>query len=440
MNIENYRYSVLYKTNVILKVNSSINNEGYKNIKLPSSDIVSISIINNYDTATFPIIRLRIYTELENVLYLTEDPDDIHVSITMCGNVYRMTNNDTKTTTPVAPAENIEMSLKGYIENKNIPVSVMDNYDNGIKKSGNLNELKKVPIEIFCYDDKLIHFMRSRTKAIYKDMTIQSIVETIFRNQGILDLYIDPFDNQDKYSQVLIPNLNINDTLSFFESMYGMYWYGAQIYGDIDKFYITNSMSLTYSDKILPIFVENYKNNSDMGGMRKINTMYQMNIKSENISIISETDIEKIMNAELINSVNVNTHTKYTAEATKLFPNIEKEIIESVKQNKNKSDVYMKMTEKYSIPDILHKSQNKAVAYTTLARIYERLTRVDISGVGFDVGKMKIKTRYNLVFDSGVRGIDMNQSYRATYINHIFTNLDSDLFIAQTTMNLCNNI
>ena len=170
MAIENYRYSVLYKTSVSLKINSSINNEGYTTISLPTSDIVSIAIINNYDNATFPIIRLRIYTELKNVLYLTENPDDIHVSIILNGNVYRMNDADTKSISPVSGATNININLKGYIENKNIPTSIMDQYDSGIEKSTDLNTLKKVPIEIYCYDEKLIHYMRTKVQSIYKDM------------------------------------------------------------------------------------------------------------------------------------------------------------------------------------------------------------------------------------------------------------------------------
>lgn len=449
MSMENYKYSVLYKTSVSLKINSSINNEGYKNIKLPSSDIVSIAIIHNYDEATYPIIRLRIYTEMKNVMYLTEQPDDINVSITMYGNVYRMNDNDAKTTTPVAPAENIEMSLKGYIENKNIPISIMDNYDNGIEKATDLNTLKKVPIEIFCYDDKLIHFMRTKAESIYKDMTIDSIIETIFRNQGITNISIDPLWTPIKYKQVLIPNLNITKTIAFFDSMYGMYLKGGQLYGDIDKVYISNT-DVNNRTQCLPIFVESYKNNSDMGGLRKSNSMYNMNTKYENISIISETDIERVLNAPQISSVNINDFHVDNASLENLYPEIFKEIqmsAENYMQNSSNREETLRNIEKYAnevskkirVPTIMHKSKNTYIPSTIAARIYERLTRIDVSGVGFDVGKLKINTRYNLIFDSTIRGLDINQRYRATYVNHVFTNLNSDLFIAQTTMNLCNN-
>jgi hypothetical protein len=133
-----------------------------------------------------------------------------------------------------------------------------------------------------------------------------------------------------------------------------------------------------------------------------------------------------------------------------LYPEIVKEIqmtVENYIQNSSNRTETISSIEKYAnevskkirVPTILHKSKNMNISNTIAARIYERLTRIDVSGVGFDVGKLKINTRYNLIFDSPIRGLDINQRYRATYVNHVFTNLNSDLFIAQTTMNLCNN-
>jgi hypothetical protein len=245
--------------------------------------------------------------------------------------------------------------------------------------------------------------------------------------------------NQIKYKQVLIPNLNINESLSFFDSMYGLYEKGAQLYGDIDKVYISNT-DVNNRTTPLPIFVESYKNNSDMGGIRKINTAYNMNTKAENISVISETDIERVLNAEYINAINLNSFEISNVTMTKLFPKLNTESNILVQNSSGSIEKSIEnLSIKYVIPDMLHKSKNKFIANTIAARIYEKVTRVDVSGVGFDIGKLKINTRYNLIFDSPIRGIDMNQLYRSTYSVHIFTNLDSDLFIAQTTMHLCNN-
>lgn len=432
MSSTNDKYSTLYKLGISIKTNNSANT-----FKIPTSDIISITIINNYDMATFPIIRVRLYTDLTTMENLTEYPDQIYVSMDMFGNIYKM-NDDNKSPTPVSAAKNLSFSLKGYIENKNTPTSVMDQYDHGLKKKSDLNVSRKVPIEIYCYDDKLIHFMRKKSPSIFKNMSITSVIETIFRKQGIVNFDIEPTINQNKYDQILIPNLNLNETLSFFDTKYGLYTKGAQVYGDIDKLYICNT-DVNNGIKPLPIHVESYKSNSDMGGMTKKGISYQMITKAMNVSVISETDIEKVLNAENISAINLNTMDVESVSMVKLYPDTEKDNVtrtsSSVDMNK-----YIKMIrDKITVPDILHKVQNKYIAETYNARISERITKIDVSGVGFDIGKMKINSRYNLIFESPIRGMSVNQFYRATTVSHVISNLSSDLFIAQTVMNLCSN-
>lgn len=416
---------------------SILTNNKTETIRVSNSEIVSIAIIHNYDTATFPIIRIRLYSDLTVMEKLTQYPDQIYVNMTMNGNVYMM-NDDKKSPVPVSAAENLSFSMKGYIENKNTPTSIMDRYDQGIKKKSDLNTTRKVPIEIYCYDDELMHFLRRKASSIFKNMSLTSVVETIFRKQGIVDFEMDPFQNQDKYKQILIPNLNINETLSFFDSVYGLYNKGAQVYGDTDKLYICDS-SAENKSKPLPIYVESYKNNSDMGGMSKRGSIYRMTTKATNVSVISETDIEKVLNSENVNAINVNSLSVESASMVKLFPDSEKDNTKRVVSSVNR-DKYIKIArDKITTPDILHKSINNHIAETYNARISERITKVDVSGVGFDIGKMKINSRYNLIFESPIRGMSVNQMYRATTVSHVISNLDSDLFIAQTVMNLCSN-
>ena len=73
------------------------------------------------------------------------------------------------------------------------------------------------------------------------------------------------------------------------------------------------------------------------------------------------------------------------------------------------------------------------------ARISERITRIDVSCVGFDIGRIDIRSAFNILFDSPIRGMSMNKSYRPMNAVHVLTNLDANHFIAQTTMSICSN-
>jgi hypothetical protein len=414
------KFSVLYRPSLVLQTKGT---DG-ATINISPSDIVSMTIIHDFDNATFPIIRIRLYSDLSIMEKLTQYPDQIFVRLYMTGMVYRMADQDNKSPTPVTGAKSLSFSLKGYIENKNIPTSIMDQYDHGIKKKSDLNIDRKVPIEIYCYDNELIHYMKRKASSIFKDMSITTVIETLFRKQGIVKYSIQPTKNQEKYDQVLIPNLSINETLSFFDNKYGLYEKGAQVYGDMDKLYICDS-DVNNGEKPLPIHIESYKNSSDMGGMRRVGGIdYHMNTKAENVSVVSETDIERVLNSEEVTSINVKDLSVDKTEMVKLFPELE---------------TGKKAYERISTPDLLHKTRSKYTSKTYVARISERITRVDLSGVGFDIGKMNIMTRYNLIFDSPIRGMSMNQLYRTSVINHVISNLDSGLFIAQTTMTLCSN-
>ena len=428
------KYSTLYKINLNIQTNNRT-----ESINIQPSDIISIMMVNNYDSATFPIIRIRLYSDLSVMETLTEYPDQIYVVMNLYGNMYKMNDENDKSPIPVSSATNISLNMKGYIENKNTPTSVMDQYEHGIKKSDDLNTVRKVPIELYCYNDELIHFMRRKSPSIFKNMSLTSVIESIFRKQGVVNFMMEPIQNQEKYDQILIPNLNINETLSFFDSRYCLYPKGAQVYGDIDKLYICDTTS-DNGTKALPIYVDSYKSGSDMGGMVKYGDVYQMSTKAINVSVISETDIEKVLNAENITSVNVNTLDVESVAMVKLFPDTETDSAERITSTTD-INKYIKILrdKKITTTDILHKSMNTHLAEMFNARISERITRVDVSGVGFDIGKLKINSRYNLIFESPIRGMSINQFYRATTVSHVISNLSSDLFVAQTTMNLCSN-
>lgn len=408
------KYVTLYKPNISLVTPDQI-------LEISDSEIVSITFIHNYDTMTYPIIRLRLYSDISVIQSLCESPNDIEVRGDLLGMIYRM-NDEDKSPKPISYVDEVSFKLKGYIENKNIPTSKFDQYVFGIKKSSDLNKNVKVPIEIFCYNDHMIHFMKQKTPAIYKGMSITSIITDMFTRNSIYNYSIDPLTNQNKYDQVLIPNLNIVESLGFFDKYYGMYTKGGQVYGEFDKIYVCNS-DVVNGTKPLPIYVQHTKDNSDMSGMMQVGNKYQMITMAGNVAVNTETDIERVMNGKHLADINLNTLQVNTEELKELF-------------DSTSSFAKLKNIE---TPNILHKSMNEYVASSYVARLNENITKIDVSGCGFDISKMKVNARYNLVFATPIRGLDINKIYRPSYVCHVLSNLDSNLFMAQTTMNLRTN-
>lgn len=420
----NYKYTVLYRLSMVLNTKNKI-------IKVPNSDVISITKINNYDTMTFPIIRIRLYSDISILEDMIDYPDTINVNMDLYGGMYAIATDNTKAMQIIKPTKNISIKMKVYLENKNTPVSSMDKYDNGMLKENDLNDNIKVPIELYCYDEDMIHLMKQKSQSIYKNISLSSLVNDMLTRCGINSPIIEPFTNQNRYNQILIPNLSINNALSFIDNKYGLYPKGCQVFGDYDKFYICNS-DVNNGNNITPIYVSSYKSNSDTTGyIRLNNSFYYMNVLASNVSVITETDIEKVLNAPTLNAVDIYNQQSYSVQLKKLY-GTENTIDKNVTNiNINNNHI--------TTPDILYKSNNKYIASSNEARINEKITRIDLSGSGFDIGNIKINSRFNLIFESPIRGMSINTLYRPTFVCNVITNMNGDLFTSQTTMNLCSN-
>lgn len=410
----------VYVTMYTPSLNLLVNNE---TINLSNSEIVSISFIHNYDTASYPIIRLRIYADLTKIQQICENPDSILVRGCLNGGIYKMNQNTENESTLVKAVKSINISLKAYIEMKNIPSSTYDQYEDGKKKESDLNVNIKSPLELYCYNEQLVHYMKKRANSIYKDTSIGTVLHDILQQANVYNAEIDPITNPKKYNQVLIPNMNIIQSISFIDYYYGLYKKGGMMYGDLDKLYIANTDVYNGTTPI-PIYVESYKNNNDSSGMTRINNDYQFYIMAPNVSIRSESDIERVLHGPKLAAINLmDMNDIDIVELTNLFEEIKS----------------LSLSENIEVPNLLHKTQNKYIGTSYVARLDERITKVDVSGTGFDIMRITPKTRFNLIFASPIRGIKIDKQYRATFVCHVLSSTDSGKFIAQTTMNLCTN-
>lgn len=407
-------YQVMYRVSLVLSVNGNSYN-------VPTSDIMSITIIHNYDGMTFPIIRVRLYCELSLIQNIVEYPDEIEMVGNLEGNVYRL-NSDQSKPMVVDGATPIKFNLKAYIENKNIPTSVMDQYRNGKKITTDMNQAPKATIELYGYNQSLVYYLKRQVESIYHNMGLTSIIQNMMGHNRITNYTMSPLNQQSCFDQILIPNLNLMQALAFFDTYYGLYEKGCSVYGDLDKLYICNASSSISDEKNSSILIKKASSESDMVGLQKYNGSYMMNVLYNNISLLSESDIERLMQAKNIGAINVNTNEIQSANLQELY---------QYKTNEIFGDD--------NIPSILHKYVNPFIASSNAARIKEKITKVDMSFTGFDIGSINVGHRFTLTFDDAIRGRNLNGSFRPIFANHVIINQDDDLFIASTSIQLCQN-
>ena len=348
---------------MVLVVNQSI-------YQMKSSEIVSITFINDYGTKTFPIVRILLSADISVMEMIAEYPNDIYIELNLFGNMYKM-NSENKTPECVDYASNMRCMLKGYIENKNTPTSTIDQYLNGIKKDTGLNVNVKVPIELYGYDADMVYYLKRQCQSIYKNMTIESVVKDILSRGSINQYTMDPFQQQNLFDQILMPNLNIMQGLSFLNSYYGMHELGTQVYYDTDNtLYITDTSTRQIHDlrNTKALYILGYQNTADVGGyFNMTNTGYAMITKAANVSIVSETDLERHTRSKELTDVNVSDSTINEYSLDLLYNNDVGDLGNS------------------PVPTIMHKTNSPFISSTMSANIQEKTTRVVISGAGFDM-------------------------------------------------------
>jgi hypothetical protein len=421
----NSKYATLYKLTLALIFDGEV-------IEIPTSDVVSVMIGHNFDTMVHPILRFRLYSDISLMQRISEKPDQIFVRANLDGGIYRTSeDHEDKSSTLIRPTEPITLSMKVYINHKNIATSSMDQWKDGVKRSGALNEEIKVPITLLCFDEKLIHSMKQWLPSVYKKTSLMTVVKDMLNRDWIHKYHIDPFENANKYDQVIIPESDILQSLAFMDKEYGFYKKGSQLYCDFNKVYLCNTEvnNLTFPDTPSPltIHVGSAESDSDSQGMMPVGVNrdrredFIMSTLAPSVSITTGTDIQRVMGTQKIRDVNLQDMSEHITEMDELF------------EHSTLEEFTLKL------PSILHKKRNPFLTTIMTTRNMEQMNRVDVSGNGFDIAKMKVNTRYKLAFESPIRGHDLDRLFRSTFVCHILNPLDGEKFIAQTTMNLCSN-
>lgn len=412
-------YNTMYRLSLVIWIGES------RTIQIKPSDVISIAIIHRYDTSTYPIMRLRIYADMQLVEDINDDPDHITVACSLDGGIYQSGEHD-ETARLIRAVPSISFAAKAYLENKNIPVSRMDQYKMGEKDTNDLNVDSKVPFELFIYDDGIIHKMRQKAPSIYRNTTVETVIRDLIRRTGLPQnqFILDSLTNQKKYNQILIPNLTTIEAFSYFDRYYGLYDHGGMLYYDFigQKMYLCTSAAQN-SQYLVPIYVKSEKFNSDEAGIVMMNNKPRMQTNAMHVSVLSESDIERVLSSEIIANVNVNTLDIDKVALNELFQTADINTVPNRIEQKN----------------VLHKTDRKTLSIQEAARLNEHITRVDLSGAGFPLDAFTPVSRFNLVFESPVRGLNLATEYRPKYVCHVLQNASGDLFVTQTTMELCTN-
>ena len=88
INNKNLQYATLYQMNLSISDNK---NDIHK---ISPSDVISLTIDNNYDSMTYSMIRFRLYLDMNIIRMICESTGDLIIRCNLDGGIYNIREDE----------------------------------------------------------------------------------------------------------------------------------------------------------------------------------------------------------------------------------------------------------------------------------------------------------------------------------------------------------
>ncbi|ALN97953.1 hypothetical protein Bp8pS_274 [Bacillus phage vB_BpuM-BpSp] len=312
--------------------------------------INKFEIINEYDNAVFPMIRL--YTKLDfDSYYDIQSSSNVKFSLTIKKYEQRLLANNSRTVysyfiknkifTPIDRNKNLinkPESSNDNISNEELPI-----LSNSFILIGE-DELKN--------NKKLINTVGSET-----DM--YSMISYISKYFSDRDLIIEYPENNKIYDQIIIPPLNPILAIKYLNEVYGIYSSGIRVFFDINRYYITNK-HLIKDKEILKEYSENvfiniFSDDNDSSELIEVERdqdgTFNVNSHISSLRVISYEDsrkeflgTENLIISQSDNKLNKNFYGDDKYRTKVYYHKYQNELKEKELTNKLNEDFYIVLT------------------------------------------------------------------------------------------------
>lgn len=256
-------------------------------IVVPDS-VTSIHIKKNFVDEIFPLFVLDLSLYIENLKTLVEE--DCKVSLTINRfNKYDDANSDSTDYTYDKQCLSTVLRIydKRYIDID----SFTSDADNDTEET---TETRKINYQINCLIDDISAVNDEILTDVYCNADISSIIVNLLSNVYNKDVYIQQSDNLVRYTNVVVPPMNINNALNFLADKYGIYNGTLNKFFDSTCLYIYDINNNAIQDKSYTINVLTSKQNTDS----EVYSTYRMD-DSENVVLYTRTSPSVVFNTNV---------------------------------------------------------------------------------------------------------------------------------------------
>lgn len=208
-------------------------NDGTKT-EIDSARVKSILIEKDFDNAIFPIIRIQLSLNVEDNTRIIQEKMTTKIRLKL--QKYTWSNNDQSR----GVAKTLFNETFVYIVADGTPNMNKDSIERSQKSTGDSVSMDSsgsmTTLYLYKYDDLIS--TKQAINVVFSKTNMNDALGYILTEAGYKKVLMQPCDNSEVYSDVLIPPLTSQGAIIYLNSEYGTYKNGTILFCDVDRTYL----------------------------------------------------------------------------------------------------------------------------------------------------------------------------------------------------------
>ena len=177
------------------------------------------------------------------------------------------------------------------------------------------------PMTLILFDEKHLSINKPTINKIFHDISLDQVAATLLSSYTDLTPIVSKSERStEKFKNILIPPMNLTQTLHYLQDYYGFYKTGIKTYADFSHFYLmANNKFMNKGEEYSTVFVETYDTYQSSPYYNEAifvdttNKLYRVRIPNGAITVLNDFVYDRDVKGSSIQS---NTTTHSTKEST----------------------------------------------------------------------------------------------------------------------------
>lgn len=205
-------------------------------LECPTHELSDISIEEDYESSVYPVFKVEMILPEERYYLVMKNKTTVKFKIRIQKYYVSPGNNDRSM---VRDYVNDTFSL--IMDDEDFDDEMPDQVNRSTTEDTDSFEMREnAKTELYLYRDEVSSAMKKQTNEVLNGVNLTTAVGLIASNAGLKNILMSPMENQQTYSQLILPPLTVHKAIQYLDSQYGFYKSGAVIFFGLKTNYILN--------------------------------------------------------------------------------------------------------------------------------------------------------------------------------------------------------